>query len=374
MKFEPILKHSPIGRFSDLGLVAAPAMLIEGILPRQGVVVLAAPPFTGKTLLAQAMALAISRGEKFLGKFVSKSGKVVLVEQDSEAIDIKRQVTKLMGIAPAPFDPEADEEETGPFRPVFVKIPWLASDKNVEELAFWINQERASNGWQEMEDGTMQEVFAPGVSLIILDSLSALHSEDDENNNARMHRVLHRVQKLSELCTCCVLLLHHVNKSHYSDRGVPIKMTLDSLRGASAIAAVASTIIGMDRKERTSNTITLLMLKNRPASEQLDIEYYVTYGEQIGDDPTMHRVLLSCESTTPGTNGFRRRIILDLLNKQQWITTEEAVAALMDSEDTKDIERYASFSQIVLRIVKGLESEGAVKREHGKFTLNGKKV
>src|SRR3989304_9843356 len=87
----------PVSAARLLAGVPMPPMLIEGLVPRRGLVMFSADPYVGKTFLALEAARAVASHPPFLGRFQAWGGKVLFVEEDSPAWDLGKQFIKLAG-------------------------------------------------------------------------------------------------------------------------------------------------------------------------------------------------------------------------------------------------------------------------------------
>jgi hypothetical protein len=214
-----------------------PPMLIESILPRQGITVLGAKPGLGKTFLCLEMARAVATGGNFLGQFKAKIGAVLLVGQDQSILEYARQTRKVIGAEYEAQQQEYPDEPTDFEDRIFFITPSGANDRRV-----WIDDRedtadliRAANLITHSDSGepyveyqynpTTQEFDAVehdsgirGVSLIIIDTLSASHGSD-ENSNTEMNEVMRNVRKIAEQTRAAVVLTHHLTKGSGELRG-----------------------------------------------------------------------------------------------------------------------------------------------------------
>lgn len=178
----------------DLLSVPKPRMVVEGILPERGIVLLAGQPKVGKTFLALECAIAIATGGFALGGFQADRGAVLYVGEDAPPFDVAHQVRMLMA-----------------------RRGLLSGD--LERLKFAIFQgaridtvegitaiERAL---REVEERDQEGDLVHGCNLLILDSFRKLHSRN-ENDSEEMRTVMALLRVLAE--RTCVLVLHHFSK------------------------------------------------------------------------------------------------------------------------------------------------------------------
>lgn len=170
--------------------------LIPELLPQGEMVILAAPPKAGKTLMAIDAAFAIATGEdEFLG-LQTQQGKVLLISNDENARSTKSKLLKRG------------------FR--------KGDGKNLEVVFNWnINQ------LYELE-GLLDE-FRPDVVIVdSLKSITACNAEVSENS-AEFANNIYALKNLFNQYNAASILIHHTNKNKDA-------MGVHKLRGSSAIA------------------------------------------------------------------------------------------------------------------------------------------
>ena len=190
------------------------AWLIRGILPQQGVIVLAGLPKQGKTLIAQQWGLSIASNQETLDREIVKTGPVVFVglegSRNSFLTRIQMQCAGL-GIS-----------NKG--------IPFHLITRPKRELL-------KINGplWNELE----ATCAAVKPAMVVIDPLTWI-SDSDENNNDEMSRqVMLPLQQFAVRHDCLVLVIHHMKKPS-SDEKAPdagdfVGNLATKIRGASAI-------------------------------------------------------------------------------------------------------------------------------------------
>ena len=182
--------------------------LVEDLVPADGLSVWAGAAKSGKSLLACALALAVSSGEPhlWLGRRV-KRARVLLVEMEgspSSLLDRFARIAKERDLPVAPNDVR------------FTIRPDLTLPENLARL-----RETAD----EIEAG-----------LVIIDPLYLIAGDRDENSSASMVPVLASLVDLAE--RRAVLLIHHTGKPA-AERG-STRDAFASIRGSSSIFAAAS--------------------------------------------------------------------------------------------------------------------------------------
>ena len=110
--------------------------------------------------------------------------------------------------------------------------------------------------------------------LIVLDSLRGAHRGDE--NSSELQEILSRLANLARDLNVAVLVVHHLRKASDMERKQGDGLTLDQLRGSSAIAALARVVWGIDRPDRSSDVRRLLFLKSNMSSFPHPLGFEVT--------------------------------------------------------------------------------------------------
>lgn len=196
--------HTEYPRIETLGSLYSSEVdqrpfLIQEILPKGSLVILAGPPKSGKTFIALEMSLSMIKGEKLFGmdEFpVIEPGKKVLyvVEENSRYALINR--FKKMG-----FTEEMEEN----FFLMHMQNVRLDDKESVNQLRRDVNQIQPD--------------------LIVLDPFANLHSQD-ENSSTGVQKVLQSVTRMMKfLPDSTFMIVHHTGKNGEVPR----------IRGSSAI-------------------------------------------------------------------------------------------------------------------------------------------
>ena len=220
-------------------LLAQPPVewLIEGLLPRVGVALLASEPRAGKSFLALDVALRLAcNGSTFFGKSLRGNGAVAYVALEG-----------LGGMA--------------------ARARAWRSSYSQEQLAHPLHLIRW-NGTAPLTEG--QDAFADelrrckrkssSLALVIVDTLT-LGLAADENDSGEVGEALRFLAALSDELRCCVLLLHHVRKD--GKLGKPSRMTLADVRGSSALVGNVDCVLGLEHREgREERALLSLKVKD----------------------------------------------------------------------------------------------------------------
>jgi AAA domain len=174
--------------------------LLEGILPAGGLSLLAAKPKTGKSTLARCLALAVARGDQFLGRSTQKGAVIYL------ALEEKRS------------------EVRGHFR---------AMGASGEEDIYI----HAAHAPADALQAIREEIEARKPALLTIDPLLRFTRVKDGNDYAQVTAALEPILILARESGAHVLLVHHLGKG---ERAEPT----DGILGSTALfAAVDSALV-----------------------------------------------------------------------------------------------------------------------------------
>lgn len=181
--------------------------LVDGILPKEGLVIISAHPKVGKSLLTLNLAFSVANGTKFLDRNV-KQGRVFILQLEDPEPLIKDRGVQMTGT-----DISASDILVG-------AKPFEITDFDKE---------------QDLRDRI--ERYDP--SLIIIDPLTFAHDVDDEDKSAKMGRVMNLFRRIALDYGICLVLVHHNRKSGGKD-GM-------ALRGSSAILSSCDIAMVLNR-------------------------------------------------------------------------------------------------------------------------------
>lgn len=153
-------------------------------------------------------------------------------------------------------------------------------------------------------------------ALLIIDTQARVTVGIEENSNTEMGRVVDRMEQLRAASGACVLLVHHTG--HDSDRG----------RGATAVKGALQTELGVERRGKTMEDITVTLKTGKQKDdEELDD---VVFG--------LHQVLLAGEAKEDGSPVTSIVLVkLDPIDQERVAngqqTRAEELAAKLDAEN-----------------------------------------
>jgi hypothetical protein len=168
-------------RFKDLDLSAQPPVtdwLVEGVLAAGDVTLLMGDPGLGKSWLTMSLATAVANGDdEWLNKAVHKQGPVLYIDEENP-LDLIYSRFKRLGLT---------EEGV----------------KNLHYLyrpGVWVNKD---------PDAFYEEAVAIEPALIVIDSLSRIHNED-ENSSSAMGRLFREgIVPMARETGASVIVIHH---------------------------------------------------------------------------------------------------------------------------------------------------------------------
>lgn len=194
--------------------------LVDGMVPRGGVTLLAGESGTGKTWLGLLLAAGVAGGATFLGRNCHRADVLYLDRENPESL-------------------------------IFERAQLLGLDTASPNLKLW-------GGWAAeppplIGDTRLLQLAAERRPLILVDSLIRFH-EMDENSATAMATVMNELRRLA-FAGASVVVLHHKPKGDTSQ-----------YRGSSDIRAAVDVAFGI-RRESDTDLVKFACFKNRLAAE-----------------------------------------------------------------------------------------------------------
>lgn len=189
----------------------AAAWLVDQMLPAGGVSLLAAKPKVGKSTLARNLALAVARGEPFLGRATTRGNTIYLALEEKRG-EVQRHFRR-MG---------ATDED------IIVHVG-TAPEQAMAALTAAVLEHRPA--------------------LVIIDPLLRLVRLRDANDYAEVTKALEPLVALARTMGCHILCVHHAGKSERSGG--------DGILGSTALFGAVDAALIMKRRQhaRTIETI-----------------------------------------------------------------------------------------------------------------------
>lgn len=295
----PIAKSRPTLTLTSVGeLLAEPdesvQFIVEGLIAAESVNVLSAKPKVGKSTLARWLALAVARGDDFLGRRCPEIGTVWYLAFEGTRGDIRRAFRKL--------GTTADD----PIRLFIGKAPQAVIP--------------------QLRDHAVRERPA----LIIIDTMQRFLRAKDTSSYAEMTLLFDDVIHIAQVSKAALLLLTHSGKV---DRD-----GLDAVLGSTAIAGSVDTVILLKRSDgyrtiqtiqRTGDDLTECLLRlddagrvhlagDRALADRMQMERQFVRVLEKSPGPVRRQDLLE---QVEGRRAVKVRVLQDLRNREITGTT-----------------------------------------------------
>lgn len=243
--FLEIAKPSNTTNYTKLDLNAEPPpaeWLLEGLICKGDVALVAATPGIGKSLFAQLLSVAVASGsERFLGKLLHGSGPVMYLDKENPQDVIYERLN------PPGMTPEARERLHYYYRPD------IYLDRAPEKL---------------LDDA---QIIKP--ALIVLDSLVGFHQQNENEAGSMRRLFIEGIVPLARETGAAVVVIHHSGKGGDS--------SYQRIRGSGDIQAAADNVIELTKSRAVDDngtereSIKLVQDKTRRASRGGGIEYFI---------------------------------------------------------------------------------------------------
>lgn len=164
-------------------------------------------------------------------------------------------------------------------------------------------------------------VAAKSISLVVIDSLRGSHRLDE--NSSELIEILSDLACMARDYECAVLVIHHLRKRSAME---PATVTIDRIRGSSAISAMARVIFCMETVEdRGEQKLRMRQIKNNLAlmPEPLGVEI-TEHGVFFGEAPEEPRV----ETVMERAMEFLRAMLQSGAKKASEIIEEAELAGI----------------------------------------------
>lgn len=217
--------------------------LIENMWVDKSRGLIAGNPGVGKTWLALDMLISVASGQLCLGKYPTKKGAVLLVEEEASDLNLAR---RLHAMARARGLKDSDLSSLYLLTRQFTKIP-----KDAVELFHLIEN--------------------LDIRLIVFDSLRRFHNAE-ENSSSEMQEVLDSFARLNAMTGASIILIHHLAKgSRESDN----RAIFERMRGSGDLWAWRDCIIGVEGQEEADEAICSFQFRDAEAQDPIKIKRHV---------------------------------------------------------------------------------------------------
>jgi KaiC/GvpD/RAD55 family RecA-like ATPase len=252
-------------RFKDIELGTTAVYLVNGLIPREGLVVIWGPPKCGKSFWTFDLVMHIALGWTYRGRRVTQ-GTVVYVACEGERGLVARAVAFRKG-------KQVDEDDP-PFFLVTTRLDLVA---DAEALISEISA----------------ELGAEDCSVIVIDTLNRSLA-GSESKDEDMSAYVRATDRLREAFGCAVLVIHHCG------------INGDRPRGHTSLTGAADAQIAVKRDAEDGITTIVEYMKDGPEGEETASRLTVI---EVGTDEDDERIT-SCiiEATAAATQKRRKPI------------------------------------------------------------------
>lgn len=258
--------------------------VIESLIPN-GLTILSAQPGSYKTWLLLDMALAVSQGQEFIGKFATTKNGVLIVDEENSASILQKRL-KMLG--------------------------------NFEDLNIQFFIEQGFKLTDEVVSRIIKICHNNDLSFVTFDSLVRIHDKS-ENDAAQMAEVFRQIRKITKE-EISVLVTHHNRKSGGDDN------PSQAMRGSSDILASVDCHLALKRISG-SNILNLTQTKVRTTAElepfDIDVEY---------DETSMTFAYLSSQATTTSMRTDTAESIIEVLGTDTKMNQKQIAEALENND------------------------------------------
>ena len=217
-----------------------PPSLIKGLLPRNGIAFIGGQSGAGKTFVAVDLAVALATGQSFFGKRTKdRVGVLFIAGEGAETIQPRLTIARMA----------RNVDETLP-------IAWASTFPDftkVEEVRAFMQELKALKAF-------MQDKHGVRLGAIVIDTLAAVFSLQDENDNAEAAKIIRAMKVIGETLDVLMVPIHHYGKG--AETG---------LRGASAWRAGCDAVLSItaERNQLTGvvSNHSLWLAKSRVGEE-----------------------------------------------------------------------------------------------------------
>jgi len=214
--------------------------LIENIWVDKARGLIAGNPGVGKTWLALDMLISVASGQLCMGKYPTKRGAVLLVEEEGSELNLSR---RLHSMARARGLQHADLSNLHLLTRQFTKIPTDAAE-------------------------LFHLIAGLDIKLIVFDSLRRFHNAE-ENSSSEMQPVLDSFARLNAMTEASIVLIHHLSKG---SRDVDRRPIFERLRGSSDFWAWRDCLIGVEGEEEADTAVCSFQFRDAEPQSPITVK------------------------------------------------------------------------------------------------------
>lgn len=194
--------------------------IADGLIPVAGLVVLAAEPNAGKTLLVLDVALRAAHGLEWLGRSVTPCSTVYIPAEGGRGLGVRMRAWASAHPGAAPPDGHYVHVDEGP-------LVDLGRADALQQLEQVLASAAAANRGRRPD-------------VVVIDTLALALPGSDENDSGAMGMALAVLAELRRRHGVAVVVLHHLRKPHPNSKP---GTGMHALRGSSALAGAADVVL-----------------------------------------------------------------------------------------------------------------------------------
>lgn len=224
--------------------------LIEDLIHTETLTVISGQPSSFKTIACVHLALVVSGGGSFLGKFKALSRrKVLILDKESRWKDVLDRLKGFNAIGSGEMFFSLDEEVR------------LDDESWIDSLIYYIKGNK--------------------IGLLVIDSLIRFH-RGDENDSRQMSAILANLKKIIKATKANIIFIHHHRKeSSYGS------VSSNSLRGSSDIFAAVDCHLSLSRPKKEEKIISFSHMKSRQSAELEPFSVEVIFDKKENGEKTI---------------------------------------------------------------------------------------
>ncbi|WP_412470362.1 MULTISPECIES: AAA family ATPase [unclassified Halobacteriovorax] len=218
---------------TEPGKYPAPPWLVQGLINRKELILMSAAAKVGKTFFCLVLAIALAKAQRFLNRFNTQKGKVLVVQTEVSVPMLANRLRSLVG--------DEDVSEYG------------------ESIIFYNERIKIdTNEGKSLLTNILSEVKP---DLLILDPLYTLHNKNEDLSSDMAPLLTDLKSIVSSFDIACVLIHHQGKRSEKSNGSQPGHKH----RGSSALADVPDASWSLEKtKEKDLLKLSFEMRNHEP--------------------------------------------------------------------------------------------------------------
>lgn len=229
--------------FVTVGQLMAEDLIVEWtvdkIIPARTGGALVGPSGVGKTWVLLDLALAMTTGGKWLGRFPVKQGTVAIIDEENARPMIQQRIRKLARCRGLDARALAD-------LPLHLLIG--------KEVDFTPRTVKGQLEFTQDHYKLVESLKTIGADLVIMDSLTRIHRVD-ENSATEMSNVFASLKNIMKEALCGIMFTHHYNKGEG-------RSTMNRIRGSSDIRAWCDWTLAIEKSDECPDGTTNMQFEH----------------------------------------------------------------------------------------------------------------